>query len=137
MDEKLKCPKCQSKDISITVQYRKSWILRTVNTLLIIAIFLTTIFNMGEIILYETLDTALQENITPTTQMIMPMKTTGSQFAVADTYIAGPLIVCFVIMLAIFEIWQHYFEAKPRVYYICKDCNEVWYDKYKESFIEP
>lgn len=134
MDEKIKCPKCGGHDIVLTVQYRRCSILRIINALLIITIFLITIFNMAEIILYEALNEATQ-NIKQTS--IPLFMTTGGYFTTADTYTAGPLIVIFIIVLAIGEISQHWIERKPRLYYICKDCKKIWYELEDEFFEEP
>lgn len=130
MDKKCKCDKCGCEDVAITVQYRKANILRVVNFLLIIAIFLTTIFNMGEIVLYEVLDKISQQNIVNTVQTAMPMKTTGDTqaFAVADTYVIGPIIIFLVILLVICKIAQYWIESKKRVYYVCKNCGQIWHN---------
>lgn len=133
MSEKIKCPKCKNENLAITVQYKKATLWRILKFLSIIALLFTVILNMAEVIEYCKLDKNTQ-TVLETVSVIIPTSTTGSNqpFAVADTYKAMPLICLFLLMTTVFGIIEIYIEAKPRIFYVCKDCNECWY-KHEET----
>ena len=133
MSEKVKCPKCESENLAVTVQYKKATLWRILKFLSIIALLFTVILNMAEVIEYYELDKKAQTTL-ETVGMIVPTGMTGpsTPLGVADTYKAAPLICWFLIQTMCFGLIQIYVESKPRIFYVCKDCNECWY-KHEET----
>ena len=121
-----KCPFCGCTDIAISVQYRKSTIFRALKFAFIIALLLTIIFNMAEILEYYELDKTNQAQAAAT--LIQQASSNEPSGVVKSSYIAAPLIIVFIIGLVACELALLFEERKTRVYFICKDCYHHWYE---------
>ena len=120
----MKCPKCNCEDIAITVQYRKSTICHLIKFFLIIAIFATIILNMAEVIQFDELDKVAKMSYIATT-------TNTLQGPAGYTIInpTGPILSGLTIALIFCEIIKICIERKKRIYYVCKQCKEIWYEQ--------
>ena len=123
-----KCPKCGSEDIVITIQYRKSLLLRLLKFACIIVIFITIISNMAEIIQDSAFENS-ESIYTITTQIQLSDKVTpdnipdgrNNPISAADGLLLG-----FTILFIFLEIMQQWIESKKCICCVCKDCKEIW-----------
>ncbi len=124
----MKCPECNCEDIAITVQYRKSTLFRILKFFCIIAIFVTIISNMAEIIQLNELEqtTYIPSVSTQIMSVTVTPDNTPAGYASPITPTICFLIV-FTIALIFCEIMQQWIESKKRVYYVCKQCNKIWF----------
>ena len=123
----MKCPECGCEDIAITVQYRKSTLCRVIRFFILIALFYTIIFNMAEIITLNEIDnSATVYNVSSIIQTTVTEDNIPGAIAQPITP-AIAIIVSLSIALIFCEIMLQWIESKKRVYYVCKQCNKIWF----------
>lgn len=121
----MKCPKCNCEDIAISVGYRKSTIYRILRFLIIVAIFATIVLNMAEVIRYNEL-----EKFSNMSSYMQATFTSYNPDNIPDGYYGlnptGPILLGLTTALILVEIVRIIIESKKRIYYVCKQCNEIW-----------
>ena len=126
--EQLKCPSCGCDDTAITVQYRKSTIIRILKFIFIIAIFLTVVLNMAEVVQYNELGNNSALSVV-TTQITISDKTSPDN--IPDGYVTinptGPIILALTVALVFCEFLLQYIESKKCICCVCKKCGKIWH----------
>lgn len=123
-----KCPKCGSEDIVITIQYRKSLLLRLLKFACIIALFAIIISNMAEIIdnsaWNNNSNTCIETSMQLCSDKVTPDNIPdGRNQLITD--VSG-LLLGFSILFVFLEIMQQWVESKKYICCVCKDCKEMW-----------
>ena len=120
----MKCPKCNCEDIAISVGYRKSTIYRILRFLIIVAIFATIVLNMAEVIQFDELEKTAQTSYIYTISTSENLLQGPAGYTVINP--TGPILFGLTAALILVEIVRIIIESKKRIYYVCKQCNEIW-----------
>ena len=123
----IKCEKCNSTDVIISVQYCKSTVCRILKFICLIAILITAVLNMAAIIQYDEIGKNLQAQDTTITIQAIANTYTSKPAGVVPTNPTGIIILFLAIAAIIIDSIQQWIESKPRVYYYCKTCGEIWF----------
>ena len=125
MNKPISCPNCNNEDIAITIQYKKSLLIRFLKFACIILLVFTVITNMKEIMQFNFYanNTNTNQSIITTSILLTAQQPIGIIFNPT-----GPIIMSQIIGWIFFEILQQYVETKPRIYYICKKCGKIWHE---------
>lgn len=125
MNKPISCPNCNNEDITITIQYKKSLLIRFLKFACIILLVFTVITNMKEIMQFNFYanNTNTNQSIITTSILLTAQQPIGTIFNPT-----GPIIMSQIIGWIFFEILQQYVETKPRIYYICKKCGKIWHE---------
>ena len=122
----IKCEKCNSTDVIISVQYCKSTVCRILKFICLIAILITAVSNMAAIIQYDEIGKNLQTQ--DSIILMIPIEYTPDTIpdGIVETNPTGIIISILAIVAIIIDVIQQWIESKPRIYYFCKSCGEIW-----------